>query len=391
MEPEKTALSPPWLAPRRFETKGSFLRATSPRVRIELFDYELPEDRIARYPTSRRDGARLLVVNPRTDALDDRALIDIPDFIPEGALVVLNDTRVMKARLLGEKADTGGRVEIFLVEKLEGAGSSERWRALGRASKPLRQGQLVKLGGGGLLAHIETRSEQDGALEIRLESTSQATVAEAIETHGQVPLPPYMRREPTDEDIERYQTVFARAPGAVAAPTAGLHLTSELLEKLRSTGVEVATLTLHVGLGTFQPVTVDDLDGHPMHAEAFEITADLVEAVTAARQRKKPVVAIGTTVVRALESAACPEKLGQVRPMKTSTRLLIQPGFSFRVVDTLLTNFHLPRSTLLALVSAFAGRERVLHAYGEAVRRGYRFYSYGDAMLIRSQAAPEAR
>lgn len=354
-------------------------------MRIELFDYELPEERIAKYPAKARDGARLLVVDPHRDALTDRNIVDLPELLPRGALVVLNDTRVMKARLLGEKADTGGRVEIFLVEQLSGAGKSERWRALGRASKPLRPGQLVRLGA--LSARVESKSEHDGSLEVLLEVEDGLTVAEAIEAHGQVPLPPYMRREPSADDVERYQTVFAKTPGAVAAPTAGLHLTRELLDSMRAREIEIATLTLHVGLGTFQPVTADDLDQHPMHAEHYEITQVLADAIAAARLRNKPVVAIGTTVVRALESAACPENEGRVRPMASSTRLLIQPGYAFRVVDALLTNFHLPRSTLLALVSAFAGRERILDAYREAVRRDYRFYSYGDAMLITSRAA----
>lgn len=359
-------------------------------MRIELFDYELPEERIAKYPAALRDGARLLVVDPEASSLDDRKMVELPELIPEGALVVLNDTRVMKARLFGEKADTGGRVEIFLVEKLGTEGKSERWRALGRASKPLRGGQLVRLGGGALTATIEAKSEDDGSIELLLESTGDADIAEAIETHGRVPLPPYMRREPSPEDIERYQTVYARSLGAVAAPTAGLHLTSELLDSLRSRGVEIATSTLHVGLGTFQPVTAADLDSHPMHAESFEITEALAEAIRSARAREKPVIAIGTTVVRALESAASKDEKGLVRPMRGSTRLLIQPGYSFRIVDALLTNFHLPRSTLLALVSAFAGRERILHAYEEAIRRGYRFYSYGDAMFITSQRSEVA-
>lgn len=360
-------------------------------MRIELFDYELPEDRIASHPTPRRDGARLLVVNPRADRLDDRAMTELPELLPEGALVVLNDTRVLKARLLGEKADTGGKVEIFLVEKLAGEASSERWRALGRASKPLRIGQRVRLGEGALSARIEAKSEHDGSIEVTLEASEGGSVSEAIEAHGRVPLPPYMRREPSPSDIERYQTVFARSPGAVAAPTAGLHLSQELLDALRLRGIEIATLTLHVGLGTFQPVTVGDLDDHPMHAESFEVTPALAEAIASARKRQKPVVAIGTTVVRALESAACPEEEGKVRPMSSSTRLLIQPGFGFRVVDALLTNFHLPRSTLLALVSAFAGRERILTAYREAIARGYRFYSYGDAMLLTSRVDEVSR
>lgn len=353
-------------------------------MRIDLFDYELPDESIAERPPRERDGARLLVIDPRRDELRDGRVVDLAELLPTGALVVVNDTRVLNARLFGEKADTGGKVEIFLVERLGQGGTSERWKALGRASKPLRPGQLVRLGGGALLARIESRGE-DGALEIVLEATSAESVSEALSEHGHIPLPPYLRRAAEAEDAERYQTVFARSEGAVAAPTAGLHLSRELLDELENRGIEIASLTLHVGLGTFQPVTVEDLDHHPMHAENYEISPALVDAVARARHRNKPVIAIGTTAVRALESAACPEREGHVQPKRGSTRLLIQPGYSFRVVDSLLTNFHLPRSTLLALVAAFAGRERILAAYREAVDRGYRFYSYGDAMLITSR------
>lgn len=358
-------------------------------MRIDLFDYELPQDRIATHPPPRRDGARLMRVDPRRGTFDDRTIADLPELVPPGSLVVVNDTRVLRARLLGAKVATGGKVEIFLVEKLAGEARCERWRALGRASKGLGPGTMVRIEGGELLVRIEARSEHDGSLEVTLSSEGELDVAQAIERFGRVPLPPYMRREPSPEDVERYQTVFAEKPGAVAAPTAGLHLTPELLSALRQRDVEIATVTLHVGLGTFQPVTVDDLDAHPMHSERFEITPSLVEAIAAARRRERPVVAIGTTVVRALESAACPERAGHVRAMTAETRLLIQPGYRFRVVDALLTNFHLPRSTLLALVCAFAGRECVLEAYREAVRRGYRFYSYGDAMLIPSRVVSE--
>lgn len=356
-------------------------------MRIDLFDYELPPDRIATHPAPRRDAARLLLVAPKRGGVEDRTMADLPELLPQGALVVLNDTRVLRARLFGTKRGTGGKVEIFLVEKLAGGGKSERWRALGRASKRLGPGTVVELENGALTAHVEGRDERDGSLEVTL-SSEGLDVAEAIERHGRIPLPPYMRREANQEDVERYQTVFARKPGAVAAPTAGLHLTPSLLEALQQRGIHIAMLTLHVGLGTFQPVTVEDLDDHPMHAERFEIPPEVAEAVASARERGGPVVAVGTTVVRALESAACPDRPGHVRAMSGQTNLLIQPGYRFRVVDALLTNFHLPRSTLLALVCAFAGRELVLDAYREAVRRGYRFYSYGDAMLIPSRVDP---
>jgi S-adenosylmethionine:tRNA ribosyltransferase-isomerase len=250
---------------------------------------------------------------------------------------------------------------------------------MGRASKGLRAGTRVRKGP--LAIEVEEKTA-DGLLLVRLETTDGSSIADALRIAGQVPLPPYIRREPSSDDAERYQTVFARADGAVAAPTAGLHLTRELLARLEERGCEIASCTLHVGLGTFQPVTTEDLDDHPMHAETFEVSAALASAVDRARDGGRAVVAIGTTVIRALESARDPERPDRVRPCKKETRLLIQPGTAITVADRLLTNFHLPKSTLLALVCAFAGRERVLDAYRLAVGDKYRFFSYGDAMLL---------
>jgi S-adenosylmethionine:tRNA ribosyltransferase-isomerase len=238
-----------------------------------------------------------------------------------------------------------------------------------------------------LSARIEGRVDEGGMLEVLFFSPSDTPLALAIEALGRIPLPPYLHRAPEEVDRERYQTVFARVAGAVAAPTAGLHLSSALLDRIRTHGIEVSTITLHVGLGTFQPVTVADLDDHPMHAEWFEIPAETAAAIDRARARGAPVIAVGTTVVRALESAASAE--GCVRAITGETRLLIQPGYRFRVVDQLFTNFHLPQSTLLALVAAFAGHERILDAYRAAIAARYRFFSYGDAMLIRKRAALE--
>jgi S-adenosylmethionine:tRNA ribosyltransferase-isomerase len=241
----------------------------------------------------------------------------------------------------------------------------------------------VLLGGTGrLVARLETVGDSDGVMEIVLYTSDGGTVEEALEACGTVPLPPYLRRETEPLDVSRYQTVYAKVPGAVAAPTAGLHLSTALLDELGRAGIRTATLTLHVGLGTFRPVTAHDLDDHKMHEEAVVIPPSLVAAVRDARARRAAVVAVGTTVVRGLETAADPEEPGAIRAMQGRTNLLIQPGFRFRVVDAMLTNFHLPRSTLVALVAAFAGRERTLGAYREAIRRGYRFYSYGDAMFI---------
>jgi S-adenosylmethionine:tRNA ribosyltransferase-isomerase len=286
-------------------------------------------------------------------------------------------------------------VEILLVRRLgeaevvEGGRSipAERWRAMGRSSKPLRPGARLAFTARGtgrdagrvvLRAQIEERSADDGLLDVLLCTPDASPIDAALEATGHMPLPPYLHRADEDADRERYQTVFARVKGAVAAPTAGLHLSNALLDRLEKKGVLRASVTLHVGLGTFQPVTVEDLDDHPMHTEAYEVPEATALAIDAARAR-------GATVVRALESAALRDRPGSVRPGAGETRILIQPGYAFQVVDQLLTNFHLPQSTLLALVSAFAGRERVLEAYRSAVENGYRFFSYGDAMLIQSR------
>lgn len=352
-------------------------------MRIDLFDYELPEELIAARPTAARDGARMLVVPSGEAPFRDAAVRDLARVVPEGALLVVNDTKVLPARLFGRKA-SGGAVELLLVERV-GLGSpsgTQLWRALARSSKPLRfQSTLALDGAPDFVAKIVSARNEEGLLDVEL-SAGGASVDDAIAAAGHMPLPPYIKREDEADDRLRYQTLFARVPGAVAAPTAGLHLSEAVLAELAARGVQIARVTLHVSLGTFQPVKVDDLDQHPMHAESFEVGADTVAAIASARARGAAVVAVGTTSVRALESAADPDQTGLVRASSGRTRILIQPGYTFRVVDALLTNFHLPRSTLLALVSAFAGRERILSAYAHAVRERYRFFSYGDAMYL---------
>ena len=370
-------------------------------MRRELFDFDLPPERIATHPSAARDGARLLVLDPAHETLEHSTIVELDTRVAAGTLLIVNDTRVVPARLLGTKEQSGGRVEILLVRRLGEASivegnrsiAAERWRAMGRSSKPLRPGARLAFKARGdagpvvLRAQIEQRSADDGLLDVLLftPETSAMSIDAAVEAAGHMPLPPYLHRADEDEDRERYQTVFARVKGAVAAPTAGLHLSQALLDRLENKGVQRASVTLHVGLGTFQPVTADDLDDHPMHSELYEIPEATALAIEAARARGAPVLAIGTTVVRALESAADQARPGCVRAGAGETRILIQPGYSFAVVDQLLTNFHLPQSTLLALVSAFAGRERVLDAYRSAVQNGYRFFSYGDAMLIQSR------
>jgi S-adenosylmethionine:tRNA ribosyltransferase-isomerase len=332
------------------------------------FDYELPRDLIAQYPLSERSASRLLVLNKKPGEFLDRSFRDLPGLLRPGDLLVFNETRVIPARLFGRKP-TGGRVEL-LVERVTGEQSA---LAHGRASKPLRPGQELSLEGGGRLVVLGRHDEL-----VEVESPDEPLMA-LLQRAGHMPLPPYIERSDELADRERYQSVFARVPGAVAAPTASLHFDEAVLAALAERGVESTRLTLHVGAGTFQPVRGEEIAAHRMHQEWCEVGPGVVEAVAAARERGGRVVAVGTTVVRALESASAG---GKLRPFSGETGLFITPGYRFRAVDALITNFHLPRSTLLMLVSAAAGRERVLAAYRHAVEAGYRFFSYGDAMMV---------
>jgi S-adenosylmethionine:tRNA ribosyltransferase-isomerase len=344
-------------------------------MRVSDLDYELPEALVAQEPLAERDEARLLVLDRSTGRIEHRVVSDLPSLVAP-SLFVVNDTRVIPARLMGRRA-TGGRVELLLVERTTEPGSTERWSAMGRASKPLREGTEIEIDGGALRATVIERGE-DGALAIEL--VAEERVEDAVRRAGRVPLPPYIRRADRDGDRDRYQTMFAAKDGAIAAPTAGLHFTPRLVDALTSHGHRLARVTLHVGPGTFRPVKVEDLAEHPMHAERYEIGEDAAGEVSAARREARPIVAVGTTVVRTLESAA---QGGGVRAGPGITDLFVRPPFTFRCVDALVTNFHLPRSTLLALVMAFGGVDAVRAAYEEAVRERYRFFSYGDAMLIR--------
>ena len=363
---------------------GSLTRVTT--MRVELFDYELPPGRIAQEAVEPRDAARLLVLRPGAEQERlDRHVRDLPDLLRPGDLLVVNDTRVIPARVHGRKP-TGGRVELFFTERLaaETAGDATRetWRVLLGASRAPREGSEVELPGG-WRARVVLGPGPGG--EARVEVTGPGTVRELLDRHGEPPLPPYIRRDPGDPrlaaDRDRYQTVFAREEGALAAPTAGLHFTPELLARLEERGVRTARVTLHVGEGTFRPVRVETLEEIRLHEERFEVPEATARAIAETRAAGGRVVAVGTTVTRALESRPGPAG-GAPEPGGGSTDLFIAPGYRFRFVDVLLTNFHLPRSTLLMLVAAFAGRERVLAAYRYAVEAGYRFYSYGDAMLV---------
>lgn len=346
-------------------------------MRTDDFDYHLPDELIAQRPAP-RGTSRLLVVPAgagHEPAIHHRTIADIPGLLRAGDLLVVNDTKVIPARLFARRRPGGGRCELLLLERV---GVCE-WRALGRPAKRLGPGRRLDLEGTELAAEIVERTD-DGVL-VRFDEP----VEPHLELAGHVPLPPYIRRDDETADRHLYQTVFARHEGAVAAPTAGLHFTEELLAELADRGVERTQVTLHVGPGTFRPVSSERLEDHAMDEERYDVPADAAAAIEACRRRGGRVVAVGTTVVRTLESAARAHPIDSERLVESGssrTRLFITPGFRFGVVDALLTNFHLPRSTLLMLVSALAGRERVLHAYTEAVKQKYRFYSYGDAMWL---------
>jgi len=337
------------------------------------FDYALPQDLIAQAPAAARTGSRLLHV--AGSALADLRFADLAQLVARGDLMVFNDTRVVRARVSALRP-TGGKVELLLERAL---GANEALFQL-RASHPPRPGGAVLLPGGARAIVVG----RDGRFfHLRVEGVE--SLDDFLERHGEVPLPPYIARAATDVDAERYQTVYARHPGAAAAPTAGLHFDEALLAALRTAGVEFAYVTLHVGAGTFQPVDAEDLSRHTMHAERYRIPPETAAAIAQARARGGRIVAVGTTSLRALESAA--DEKGCVAPTEADTRLFVTPGYRFRVVDRLVTNFHLPKSTLLMLVSAFAGYESIRAAYAHAVAEGYRFYSYGDAMLLEREHA----
>ena len=346
-------------------------------MRLRDLKYELPPERIAKHPAAPRDSARLLVASA-VGAARHRRVGDLPELLAPGTLLVVNDTRVRKARLRGTKGGTGGAVELLLVRPLESRAEFGVWECMARASKPLRPGTVVLLPG----LRATVRERRGKLVVVELEAEGGAMLEDALEAIGEVPLPPYLDRPESSRDAADYQTVFARELGASAAPTASLHFTTELVAALEKRGISLATLTLHVGLGTFETPTVEDLDDHPMHPEAYVVPGATARAIEAARARGAPVLAVGTTVVRALESARAPGHGGLVREGGGETRLLIQPGYAWGVVDGLLTNFHLPESTLLALVGAFVGLDPLWRLYREAIDGDYRFFSYGDAMLL---------
>lgn len=345
-------------------------------MRVSDFHFDLPPDRIAERPIEPRDAARLLVHDRALDATRHARVADLPDLLQPGDLLVLNDTRVLPHRLVG-RLPTGGRLEVLILER-----QGDQGRGFVKPARKLRLGREVELEGGALWLCPE-EDLGGGVFRFGLRAPAGRDVGAALDEVGRAPLPPYIRRgddEDPASDRERYQTVFAKTPGAVAAPTAGLHFTEGLLARLEERGIEQAFVTLHVGEGTFAPIRVDELDDHVMHREIYELPAATAEAVARTRQRGGRVVAVGTTAVRTLETCAGDDRL--VTPAQGETQLFLHPGKDLRVVDVMFTNFHLPESTLLMLVAAFAGTERTLRLYREAVELGYRFFSYGDAMLL---------
>ena len=364
---------------------------------LSEFDYDLPPGSIAQQPLPERDASRMLVLERASGRFEDQQFSQLPSLLRGDELMIINNTRVIPARLFGYRAGVHSeppgkqnparheslrsKIEVLLVRRLE----QDLWEALVRPGRKVRIGERILFEGGELQAEIVEHGEF-GLRRVRFHGSGDTLAA--IDKIGHIPLPPYIRRADQPEDRERYQTVFAAQPGAVAAPTAGLHFTPAILQRLRAGGVEVRELTLEVGLGTFQPVHTENLDDHKIHGETYEISETTAASIAAARRDGRPILAVGTTVVRALEDAAqkavaAGAAPGTIAVGRATANIFIRPGHKFAVVDQLVTNFHLPRSTLLVLVAAFAGREAVLSAYRHSVASGYRFYSYGDCMLIR--------
>lgn len=339
-------------------------------MKLTDFNFDLPPDLIARYPLANRRSSRLLCLDGRTGITTHRPFESIVQLVEPGDLMVFNDTRVIPARIYGQKM-TGGQVEVLVERILD----NHRILAQVRVSKPPQVGDQLLFAN---QIRLEVIARQNQFYELRYNHIDR-TILEVIESIGQIPLPPYMHREPDEQDMERYQTVYATHKGSVAAPTAGLHFDQKLLEDLQDKGVELGYLTLHIGAGTFQPVRVDDIHEHKMHTEYLEVSPVLCEQVEQVKARGKRVIAVGTTSLRALETAS---QSGKLEPYRGETNIFITPGFHFNVVNALLTNMHLPKSTLLILVCSFAGYDNVMHAYREAVQSQYRFYSYGDAMWV---------
>jgi S-adenosylmethionine:tRNA ribosyltransferase-isomerase len=363
---------------RRFQgAPGQFFCTTA--VNVADFDFELPQELIAQEPPAQRGGSRLMVIDRASGSIEHRRFQDLPSLLRAGDVLAVNDTRVFPARLIGVRLPGGGAAECFLVRP---GGEPDTWIALVHPGQRLREGSQMRFERSGRTLHAEVIGRHfHGRRTVRLWTDDGSTVRDAIDAIGHVPLPPYIKRDDDPDDRDRYQTVYARERGSIAAPTAGLHFTPEILQSLTAMGVERVQVTLHVGYGTFQPVRVERVDEHQMEAEHYDVTAAAAAALTRARREQRRIIAVGTTTTRTLESLTITPD-GDVAAGRGETALFIRPGHAFQLVSGLITNFHLPQSSLLMLVSAFAGRETTLSAYREAVEQRYRFYSYGDAMFI---------
>ncbi len=346
---------------------------------LSEFDYNLPENLIAQLPADKRENSKMMVLEKDTQSIQHKHFYDIVDLIDENSILVLNNTKVMPARLYGMKEETGAKIEVFLLKQLEG----KTWETLIKPSKRVKEGTIIKISDE-LSAKAIEKTEEDGGWIVEL--IYEGNILEVLHRNGNIPLPPYIERKLANEDIkkldfERYQTVYAKDEGSVAAPTAGLHFTKEILQKLQDKGVEIAYVTLNVGLGTFRPVKCENILEHKMHSETFEISEETARKINEAKTKGKKLVAVGTTTVRTLETAY--QKYGCIKACHDHSELFIYPPYEFKVIDELITNFHLPKSTLLMLVSALAGKNFIFKAYDEAVKNNYRFFSYGDCMYIK--------
>jgi S-adenosylmethionine:tRNA ribosyltransferase-isomerase len=348
-------------------------------MKVEDYEFHLPEELIAQTPLLERTKSRLMVLNRESGAMEHKHFYDIIDYLNEGDCLVLNDTRVLPARLYGMKEDTGAKVEVLLLKE-EG---EDTWKTLVKPAKRVKEGTVITFGDGRLKATCLGLEEQGGR---QLKFSYEGIFYEVLDALGEMPLPPYIKEQLDDQD--RYQTVFAKERGSAAAPTAGLHFTEEILSKLKEKGIHIAFITLHVGLGTFRPVSVDNVEDHEMHAEYYQMSAETAELLNKVKQKGGKIITVGTTSTRTLETIASAND-GQFVEAAGWTDIFIFPGYTFQGIDGMLTNFHLPKSTLIMLVSALAGKENVIAAYEEAVRQQYRFFSFGDAMLIIDRRQPE--
>jgi len=341
-------------------------------LKVDLFDFDLPEELIAQTPLKDRTSSRLMVLDKETGKLEHDIFKNIKAYLRAGDCLVLNDTKVLPARLFGEKEETGAKIEVLLLKQVEG----DTWETLVKPAKRIKEGSVIRFGDGRLTAVCVGEKDHGGRI---FTFQYEGIFYEVLESLGEMPLPPYIKEQLEDKD--RYQTVYAKERGSAAAPTAGLHFTEELLEELKDMGVHIAFITLHVGLGTFRPVSVDDVDEHEMHAEFYQVTEGTARLLNEVREKGGRIITVGTTSTRTLETIATAND-GKFVSDSGWTNIFIYPGYEFKAIDGMITNFHLPKSTLIMLVSALAGRENVLHAYKTAVKEKYRFFSFGDAMLI---------